>query len=84
MYQKIACAKCGRTIAQFYGMARATEGWAECRCGFETKISKAICTNEYRLVPSRQPPTCSCTSNTQSQPPISEAPRELEPTAKQA
>lgn len=54
MYQKIVCAHCGVTIVQISGDGQAVDGWASCECGYETKISKAICTNECRLVQGRQ------------------------------
>jgi len=50
MYQKITCAECKRTIIEFLGDSWIEEGWVACKCGYETRVNKAIPSNESRCI----------------------------------
>jgi hypothetical protein len=48
VHQKIQCGNCNRVVMETFN-ARIDEGWSlPCRCGHETRISKAKATTETR------------------------------------
>lgn len=51
-YQKITCANCSKTIIEFLGGGWIEDGWVECKCGYETRVNKAIPSNESRRIES--------------------------------
>lgn len=52
MHQKIICGNCSRTIIEFLTGGWIEDGWVECKCGYETRVSKAIPSSESRRIES--------------------------------
>jgi len=49
MAQVITCARCDKVVLMTSGDGWVEKGWFRCACGYETRVSKAKSTNEYRL-----------------------------------